>query len=58
MESELRQRNVGGWTYIVQVSAGGCKDWGHTVGLKDDGTLVAVGANWAGQCDVGSWMLK
>jgi len=26
------------------------------VGLKDDGTVVAVGDNEAGQCDVGGWM--
>lgn len=28
---------------------------GHTVGLKLDGTVVAVGDNTYGQCDVGSW---
>ena len=27
----------------------------HTVGLKSDGTVVAVGNNEFGQCDVGSW---
>ena len=27
----------------------------HTVGLKSDGTVVAVGDNSAGQCDVGGW---
>jgi alpha-tubulin suppressor-like RCC1 family protein len=27
----------------------------HTVGLKSDGTVVAVGRNTVGQCDVGSW---
>ena len=27
----------------------------HTVGLKSDGTVVAVGRNDDGQCDVGSW---
>ena len=27
----------------------------HTVGLKTDGTVVAVGDNGHGQCDVGSW---
>ena len=26
----------------------------HTVGLKSDGTVVAVGDNYDGQCDVGS----
>ncbi|HDX9610461.1 TPA: RCC1 repeat protein [Bacillus toyonensis] len=32
--------------------AAGCA---HTVGLKSDGTVVAVGNNEFGQCDVGSW---
>ena len=27
----------------------------HTVGLKADGTVVAVGYNKYGQCDVGGW---
>ena len=30
--------------------------WGHTVGLKDDGTAVAAGDNRYGQCDIGGWM--
>ena len=34
-----------------QVAGGGS----HTVGLKSDGTVVAVGNNAAGQCDVSSW---
>jgi hypothetical protein len=29
---------------------------GHTVGLKSDGTVVAVGDNAYGQCGVGDWM--
>jgi hypothetical protein len=29
--------------------------WDHTVGLKVDGTVVAVGDNGVGQCNVGSW---
>jgi len=33
------------------VAAGGV----HTVGLKSDGTVIAVGDNSAGQCDVGGW---
>jgi len=36
---------------ITQVTAGGY----HTVGLKDDGTVVALGDNDEGQCDVGDW---
>ena len=27
----------------------------HTVGLKSDGTVVAVGNNGNGECDVGGW---
>ena len=30
-------------------------DWDHTVGLKADGTVVAVGDNKSGQCDVSRW---
>jgi len=40
-----------GWTSIVQVSAGNV----HTVGLESGGTVVAVGLNDYGQCNVGSW---
>ena len=29
----------------------------HTVGLKSDGTVVAVGKNDKGQCDVSDWKL-
>jgi alpha-tubulin suppressor-like RCC1 family protein len=29
--------------------------YGHTVGLKSDGTVVAVGYNSYGQCDVSNW---
>jgi hypothetical protein len=32
--------DVGDWTEIIQVAAG----YSHTVGLKSDGTVVAVGA--------------
>ena len=33
------------------IAAGGT----HTVGLKKDGTVVAVGLNSEGQCDVSEW---
>jgi len=39
------------WTDIDKVAAGG---W-HTVGLEDGGTVVAVGDNSVGQCNVGGW---
>jgi len=37
--------------YIPMVAGGG---W-YTLGLKSDGTVVAVGYNSYGQCDVGNW---
>ena len=45
------QCNVGSWTDIQHVAAGG----NHTVGLKLDGTVVAVGNNEYGQFDLGFW---
>jgi hypothetical protein len=32
-----------------------CAGWHHTVGLKEDGTVVAVGWNADGQLDVSGW---
>ncbi len=43
--------NVGDWMNIVAISAG----LSHTVSLKADGTVVAVGSKGAGQCDVSGW---
>ena len=40
--------------YTPMVAAG----WVHTVGLKSDGTVVAVGDNRYGQCNVGGWDLN
>ncbi len=37
--------------YATLITAGGC----HTVGLKSDGTVVAVGYNHYKQCNVGGW---
>jgi alpha-tubulin suppressor-like RCC1 family protein len=48
------QRDVGTWADIVQVAAG----YGHTVGLKSDGTAVAEGHNTYEQCDVDDWDLN
>ena len=39
------------WTDIVAISAVGY----YTVGLKADGTVVAVGDNTDGQCEVSDW---
>lgn len=43
--------DVTNWTDITAVSAGN----GHVVGLKSDGTVVAIGANDEGQCDIENW---
>ena len=45
------QCDVSDWTDIVAVSAGTV----HTVGLKSDGTVVAVGDNDYDKCDVSGW---
>lgn len=37
---------------IKDTIAAGCR---HTVGLKSDGTVTAVGDNKYGQCDVSDW---
>jgi len=29
--------------------------WYHTVGVKSDGTVIAVGRNGEGQCNIGGW---
>ena len=42
---------MSGWSDIIAVSAGD----DHTVGLKRDGTVAAVGDNDDGQCDVSGW---
>lgn len=56
--SQLRQINndIDEWTNIIAIAAGGGSSEnpgsGHTVGLRADGTVVAVGDNTYGQCDV------
>jgi len=32
--------------------------WLYTVGLKDDGTVVAAGSNEYGKCNVDGWDLN
>lgn len=39
------------WTGTVAVAAGQT----HTVGLKSDGTVVPVGRNIHGKCEVSGW---
>ena len=51
---DARERSFRLWNETTQrdtVSAGSS----HTVGLKADGTVVAVGDNEDGQCDVSGW---
>ena len=49
------------WKNVVNISASGggndehCRGKGHTVGLCEDGTVVAVGDNTYGQCNVSEW---
>ena len=52
--SNARERSFALWEQVADwktVSAGSS----HTVGLKSDGTVVAVGDNYNGQCDVADW---
>ena len=49
--NEDGQCNVGEWNRIKAVAAG----FNFTVGLRDDGTVVAVGNNECGQCNVTEW---
>lgn len=53
------EANKDEWTDIVAIAAGGGGDGatgrGHTVGLRRDGTVVAVGDNTYSQCEVSEW---
>ncbi len=51
---DAKARSFALWEKAAQresVSAG----YRHTVGLKSDGTVIAVGGNEEGQCDVAEW---
>jgi alpha-tubulin suppressor-like RCC1 family protein len=51
-DNDYGQCDVGAWTDILQIAAG----YGHTIGLKFDGTMVAVGHNIPyGQCNIDGW---
>lgn len=53
------ENNIDKWTNIKHISVGGGNDWddvkGHIVGLRENGTVVAVGDNRCGQCNVEDW---
>lgn len=58
----LAEKNL--WKDVVSISSSGGGESavgssmhgkGHTVGLRKDGTVVAIGDNSYGQCDVDSW---
>ena len=53
------QSNKDEWSHIIAIAAGGGNDnnigKGHTVGLREDGRVVAVGDNSFNQCEVGQW---
>ena len=51
LDSAQRAESAKGMQQIIPISVG----WGNTVGLHNDGTVVAVGDNDDGQCDVSGW---
>jgi len=59
-DEEIIRNNPEEWHDIIAISAGGGEpgvpgEQGHTVGLRRDGTVVAVGDNGRGQCDFSKW---
>lgn len=60
-QKEQYLENKNKWKDVIAVECGGagkgskCKGAGHTVGLKKDGTVVAIGDNKYGQCEVSKW---
>ena len=50
-DSAQRAKEAGEMQQIFSIAAGG----GHTVGLRSDGTVVAVGENNDSRCDVSGW---
>lgn len=53
------QKDKDSWSDIIAIAAGGGSNGapggGHTVGLRKDGKVVAVGDNDYNQCDVEDW---
>ncbi len=51
---DARERSLALWDNATRRNSISSRYY-HTVGLKTDGTVVAVGANGYGQCNVSSW---
>ena len=51
IKDHTMEEAISSWKNVVAVS-GGSK---HIVGLKEDGTVVAAGDNYFGQCNVSQW---
>ena len=51
---DAQERSLALWNDVAQRDSIGAGDF-HTIGLKTDGTVCAVGRNTDGQCDVSDW---
>ena len=51
---DARERSMELWNHVAVRNAIAAGSY-HTVGLKSNGTVVAVGAYWDGQCNVTDW---
>lgn len=51
---DAQERSLTLWNDVAQRDSIGAGDF-HTIGLKTDGTVCAVGRNTDGQCDVSDW---
>ena len=51
---DAREQSFALWDQIAARNTVAAGYW-HTIGLKTNGTVVAVGSNNCGQCDVSSW---
>ena len=43
-----------GWNDIADIFAG----WNYVIGIKRDGTVISVGNNQYGQCDISNWSIN
>ena len=50
-EYTLNESVINSWDHVTAIAAG----YSHLVGLRDDGTVCAVGKNDYGQCNVDDW---